>query len=425
MAFGGFLGQTVQKAGNAISDLGSQIDDTVNDSIPGGWTTVALLAAGAYYAPEIGAWVSSAGTPVAGATAAEVAAADAGAGATTSAVTGGTAGAASGVPITTAATGAATVPGVLGTSYTAAQLAQAAKLGVTAASLFGAANAVSNMSNSGGGGLLTQQDRSGVSSGSADYGPAYYQQIQNKYNEYMPQAKGADITSDLKNWYETKYTPNVTGAAVTPGTGTGYNSNNLPIEGGLFSKTAKPTTDQIANAYSQYSTQAGGDTLATQQAAIQFLRSKGISDADALAGYTKYRNDLLAARPQPGTQPYVNQLIKEAAAQAGGTLSYNDAWNAAQKLGITQDQLNSAMTSTGLITPNAPTGMFSSPVTASSAAATPAAISPDQVANAYSQYVAQAGGDTPEAQQAAIKFLQDQGVDNNTIMAGYNLFKGA
>jgi hypothetical protein len=419
MAFGGWLGQQV-------SNAGSSIDDFVNDSIPGGWTTAALLAGGAYFAPEIGAWMSSAGTPVAGATAAEVAAADAGAGATASAVTGGAAGAASGVPITTAATGAATAAGVLGTGYTAAELANMAKLGLSVAGLAGGA---SSLSNAGTGGLLTPTttDRSGVSSGSADYGPAYYQQIQNKYNEYMPQQAGKDITSDLKNWYETKYTPNVTGAAVTPGTGTGYNSNNLPIGGGLFSQTAKPNTDQIANAYSQYSTQAGGDTLATQQAAIQFLRSKGISDADALAGYTKYRNDLLAAQPQPGTQPYVNQLIKEAATQAGGTLSYNDAWNAAQKLGITQEQLNAAMTSTGLISPNAPAGMFSSPVTTtpSPTTATPAAISPDQVANAYSQYVAQAGGDTPEAQQAAIKFLQDKGVDNNTIMAGYKLFKGA
>jgi hypothetical protein len=306
--------------------------------------------------------------------------------------------------------------------------AQLAKLGITAASLLAGGKALSNIAGGSSAGSLglNTQDRSGTSSGSADYGPAYYQAIQQKYNQYMPQNAGKDITSDLKNWYETKYTPNVTGAAVSPSAGTGYNSNNLPIGAGLFSQTVKPTADQISNAYAQYATQAGGDTAATQQAAIQFLRSKGISDADILAGYNQYRSGLLTAQPKPGTQPYVNQLVKEAAAQAGGTLSYNDALNAAQKLGISQDQLNAAMTSTGLITPNAPAGMFSSPVATTVPSTTSSSsITPDQVANAYAQYVAQAGGDTQANQEAAIKFLQDKGVDNNTIMAGYNLFKGA
>ncbi len=63
---------------NTVKDVGSQFDDFVNESIPGGWTTVALLAAGAYYAPEIGAWISSSGTPLA--TSTQVAAADATAG---------------------------------------------------------------------------------------------------------------------------------------------------------------------------------------------------------------------------------------------------------------------------------------------------------------------------------------------------------
>jgi hypothetical protein len=62
-------------AEDVVRDVGSSVDDFVNDTIPGGWTTVALLTAGAYYAPEIGAWMSADGETLA--TAEEVAAADA------------------------------------------------------------------------------------------------------------------------------------------------------------------------------------------------------------------------------------------------------------------------------------------------------------------------------------------------------------
>ena len=46
----GDLGQGII---NAVSDVGVSIDQTVRDVIPGGWTTAALLSAGAYYAPEM------------------------------------------------------------------------------------------------------------------------------------------------------------------------------------------------------------------------------------------------------------------------------------------------------------------------------------------------------------------------------------
>lgn len=72
-------------AEDIVRDVGSSVDDFVNDTIPGGWTTVALMAAGAYYAPEIGAWIGSDGAALA--TAEEVAAADAAAGAVATPVT--------------------------------------------------------------------------------------------------------------------------------------------------------------------------------------------------------------------------------------------------------------------------------------------------------------------------------------------------
>ena len=68
------VGDIGQGAIDAVSDLGASIDDTVNEVIPGGWTTAALLAAGAYYAPEIGAYMTTAGeaVPIGGAVTAPV-----------------------------------------------------------------------------------------------------------------------------------------------------------------------------------------------------------------------------------------------------------------------------------------------------------------------------------------------------------------
>jgi hypothetical protein len=58
------IGDIGQGAIDAVSDLGASIDDTVNEVIPGGWTTAALLTAGYYYAPEIGAYINASGSTV-------------------------------------------------------------------------------------------------------------------------------------------------------------------------------------------------------------------------------------------------------------------------------------------------------------------------------------------------------------------------
>lgn len=60
------VSDVVGGAVNAVEDLGHGIDKTVRDVVPGGWTGAALLAAGAYYAPEIGAWLDSSGAVVPG-----------------------------------------------------------------------------------------------------------------------------------------------------------------------------------------------------------------------------------------------------------------------------------------------------------------------------------------------------------------------
>ena len=57
-----------------------------------------------------------------------------------------------------------------------------------------------------------------------------------------------------------------------------------------------------------------------------------------------------APAPAPRDQNWVNQLAREAATQAGGTISYSDALNAGRNLGLTADQIIAAAASTGVIT---------------------------------------------------------------------------
>ena len=98
------------------------------------------------------------------------------------------------------------------TNLTPTQITTLAKAGINVAGILGGAAAVGGLTGGlgggGTGGMLTQQDRSGISSGSAQYSPEYYQAIQAKYNQMMPQ-QPRDVTTDLKNWYETKYAPKV------------------------------------------------------------------------------------------------------------------------------------------------------------------------------------------------------------------------
>jgi hypothetical protein len=54
------IGELGQGVINSVSDLGVSIDQGVRDTLgPNGWTLAALMAAGYYYAPEIGAYVNS------------------------------------------------------------------------------------------------------------------------------------------------------------------------------------------------------------------------------------------------------------------------------------------------------------------------------------------------------------------------------
>lgn len=60
----GGVGNVVEGAVNTVEDLGAGLDRTIRNELPGGYTTAALLAAGYYYAPEIGAYMNASGSVV-------------------------------------------------------------------------------------------------------------------------------------------------------------------------------------------------------------------------------------------------------------------------------------------------------------------------------------------------------------------------
>ncbi len=69
------VGDLGQGAIDTAKDIGAGLDKTVRSTLPGGWTTAALLGAGYYYSPEINAYLSADGATMAAG--ADVAAADA------------------------------------------------------------------------------------------------------------------------------------------------------------------------------------------------------------------------------------------------------------------------------------------------------------------------------------------------------------
>lgn len=79
------------------------------------------------------------------------------------------------------------------------------------AALLGGAGMLGSVLGGGRGGVSVPgaSNLAGVSTGSAQYSPEYYQQLQQYYNTYMP-TQPRDVSTPLQKWYETKFTPETT-----------------------------------------------------------------------------------------------------------------------------------------------------------------------------------------------------------------------
>lgn len=87
-------------------------------------------------------------------------------------------------------------------------------ISLLARGLLGVGLAAGSGALGGGSGMVTiptPSNRAGISSGTADFSPEYYQQIQQYYNAYMPE-QPKDVATPLQQWYETKFVPD---ASVT------------------------------------------------------------------------------------------------------------------------------------------------------------------------------------------------------------------
>jgi hypothetical protein len=439
-----------------VSDLGSTVDDAVN-KLPGGWTLPALVAAGYYYYPEISAYVAADGAavPATGSLAPVV---DAG-----------------------GATEILAPAAKSASSLSALQMANLAKVGISLAGIAGGAKAISNMSNTGGGGLLsTQQDRSGFSSGSANYSPEYYAAVQAQANRYTPQgAAPANITTDLKNWYETKYTPsaNVAGVPTTTTTGTGYTTPTTMANLGMQPQTMLPratellpsvksltstsNTTDVAKAFGDFAAANGGNTEANRSTAITYLRSIGIPDSAIQSGYGSYLSSLPASTGNTATTlspnasaEQVGQAYGAFAQAAGGDTEANrsQAITYLRRLGIPDATIQAAYpaykASLTSAQAGAPTGMLTggtAPMAQAPAAQAPmvqqqqpqvapaaqplystlsAASNPQAIADAYQQFLGNQANDTDFNRQAANKYLTNLGISQADIGQAYGLFKG-
>lgn len=225
--------------------------------------------------------------------------------------------------------------------------------------------------------------------------------------------------------------------------GTSYNAylNTLSASGDTYDKlNAKATPENIAKAYSAFIANAGGNTEANRQRAITYLKDIGISEGQIGQAYNTYIGGL----PEAGntyqqlnakaTPQNIAQAYSAFVGGAGGDTAANQqtAINYLRDIGLSDAQIGQAYntylagTNTGggggmLSAGESMTGTADEPSYTDLAASS----SPQSIAQAYADFVSASGGDTPENQRAAIDYLTNLGISQDTIGTAYGLFKGA
>jgi hypothetical protein len=351
--------------------------------------------------------------------------------------------------------GGGAAAGAAASGLTATQIANLAKAGINVAGLLGATNAISNM---GGGNTSTTATPVTYSGGGAGgYSPEYFSQLQSNYNSLMPNVP-RDVASPLQNWYSTEFNP---GASITGSLFGGMAPTSLkpvtppvvkppvvPPTYANLTKTSSPT--DVAKAYADFIANAGGNTAANRQAATDYLTNLGLTQSQIESSYSAYLNTLPAAGNTyqqlnaKATPSNVVQAYTAFIANAGGDTATNRqlAADYLKDIGVSDTLINQAYNTYLSSTTNAGGGgggvdsgggMMSGggASTTGTATAAPsyttlgASSSPQSIAAAYADFVANSGGDTAANQQAAVEYLTNLGIGQDTIGSAYGLFKGA
>jgi hypothetical protein len=328
---GGAVGNFFEDVTEGISDLGSSVDDFVNEEIPGGWAGAALAAAGVYYAPELSAFVDSSGTVV-GATA-EEAAATTGVTTTGSSGTGLTVGSgATGVGMTTpeATTGlGATIPsGVPG-------LAAGSAAGTDLATVAGVGTGVGTLSPlaTGTGSLLEGASAVGAGAGAGALTGAEAGVASGVAGGVTGGAAAGSALSTIGSALSIASGLNaITGGAITSALGGGSTPTSAQTQ--QMADPFSPYRSQLAQMYAGYLT-GGNKTDITQMPGYSQFQT-GVLDpaieatkrSAAKSGQMISGNELIALQKQgqTGYSGFMNDYLNRLATASGaGASPYNAA----------------------------------------------------------------------------------------------------
>jgi hypothetical protein len=224
--------------------------------------------------------------------------------------------------------------------------------------------------------------------------------------------------------------------------GASYNAylDTLPAAGNTYDVlNAKANAGNVTQAYSTFIKNAGGNTAANRQLATDYLKDIGVSDTLINQAYSDYLTTLPAAgntyQELNATAAPTNiaQAYSSFVGGAGGDTAENQqtAINYLKDIGLSDEQINQAYNTYLSGTTTGGGGMMSAGQSTTGTAAAPsyttlgASSSPRDIALAYADFVASAGGDTPANQQLAIDYLTGLGVSQDTINSAYGLFTGA
>jgi hypothetical protein len=199
----------------------------------------------------------------------------------------------------------------------------------------------------GGGGGVGQLPTQGIPQNT----PEYFNQVQGFLNQYLP-GQLPNQAGYLQSWYGSGGNAALPTTGTTPTTGTPQTGISAPgaVTQSLWKSLSNesPATD-IISAYAQFTNANGGDTPANRLAAIEFLRSKGISDAVIGAAYDSYLSSFGPANytnldpASSGLMDIVNAYAAVTSAAGGDTEANRQAAiEALRAEGFTDDMIGQA-----------------------------------------------------------------------------------
>jgi hypothetical protein len=217
----------------------------------------------------------------------------------------------------------------------------------------------------GGGNTSTATPVTYSGGGAGGYSPEYFSQLQSNYNSLMPNVP-RDVASPLQNWYSTEFNP---GASVTGSLFGG-------MTGGMSPTTLKPVTPPVVKPPVVPPTYAN--------------LTKTSTPVDVAKAYTDF------------------------IANAGGNTAANRqaATDYLTNLGLTQGQIESSYSAY----------LDTLPAAGNTYQQLNAKATPANVVQAYTAFVANAGGDTATNRQLAADYLKDIGVADTTINQAYTSY---